>query len=209
MDTDLVEALVEGYRFGFKENNIWDDKIWTMVQKVVQEKAFIQVERSHIDNRYLSLRKRYIVFDVDNDIGGDDALEANNASMATSSASKRSRVHGKKAKNNDEVKPVLYSLHSSLEDMKNSIDLIKHASDIQEEVMKVEGYSEHFLRNAWYIMMRDPVELQLFMAGDAKDKKMVLDGYLNRIYECGNYRRVYVLLYLALIIHPPADVNSP
>ncbi|KAF6154181.1 hypothetical protein GIB67_016433 [Kingdonia uniflora] len=70
-----------------------------------------------------------------------------------------------------------------MEDMKNSIDPVKRASNIREEVMKVEGYSEHFLRNAWYIMLRDPVELQLFMAGDAKDKKMVLDGYRNWIYE--------------------------
>ncbi|KAF6159533.1 hypothetical protein GIB67_032304 [Kingdonia uniflora] len=96
---------------------------------------------------------------ADNDIGGDDALEADSASMATSSANKRPRVHGKKAKTDDEVKNVLYSLHSSLEDMKNNIDPVKRASNIREEVMKVKGYSEHFLCNAWYIMMRDPVEL--------------------------------------------------
>ncbi|KAF6135000.1 hypothetical protein GIB67_014049 [Kingdonia uniflora] len=253
MDTGLIEALVEGRRLGLKENNIWEDKVWTMVQKVVQEKAFIQVERSHIDNRYRSLRKEYIAFDLvklnneigwdpskktvttsdkawkilledpknfdefnrfvmrgqsgalnhyklylvkimlhgmesspgfaPDDIGGDDTLEANSASMATSLASKRPQVHGKKAKNDDKVNQVLYSLHSSLEDMKNSIDPIKRASNIREVVMKVESYSEHFLHNAWYIMMHDPVELKLFMAGDAKDKKMVLEGYRNRIYE--------------------------
>ncbi|KAF6141201.1 hypothetical protein GIB67_018291 [Kingdonia uniflora] len=248
MDAGLIEVLVERRRLGLKENNIWDDKVWTMVQKAVQEKTFIQVERSHIDNRYRSLRKEYIAIDLvksksgfgwdsskktvtasdeknfdefsrfryegpkwsfeslqvifdqnhapgkysfngldsidaDNDIGGDDALEVDSASMATSSASKRPRVHGKKVKNDVKVKHVLYSLHSILEDMKNSIDRVKRASNMREEVMKVEGYSEHFLHNAWYIMMRDPVELQLFMAGDAKDKKMVLDGYRNRIYE--------------------------
>ncbi|KAF6151111.1 hypothetical protein GIB67_002363 [Kingdonia uniflora] len=64
MDAGLIEALVEGSRLGLKENNIWDDKVWTMVQKAVQEKAFIQVERSHIDNRYRSLRKKYIAFDL-------------------------------------------------------------------------------------------------------------------------------------------------
>ncbi|KAF6160262.1 hypothetical protein GIB67_019031 [Kingdonia uniflora] len=59
----------------------------------------------------------------------------------------------------------------------------KYSFNIREEVMKVAGYSEHFLRNAWYIMIRGPIELQLFMAGDVKDKKMVLDGYRNQIYE--------------------------
>ncbi|KAF6150488.1 hypothetical protein GIB67_030289 [Kingdonia uniflora] len=199
MDVGLIEALVEGRRLGLKENNIWDDKVWTMVQNVVQEKAFIQVERSHIDNIYRSLRKEYIAFDLvksksgfgwdqskktvttsdeawkilledpcsrfryegpkwsfeslqvifgqnhatgkysfngmdsidgDNDIGGDDTLEVDSASMATSSASKRPRVHKKKAKNDDEVKHVLYSLHSSLDDMKNNIDPVKRASNI-------------------------------------------------------------------------------
>ncbi|KAF6142796.1 hypothetical protein GIB67_002660 [Kingdonia uniflora] len=85
----------------------------------------------------------------------------------------RKRVHEKKAKNDDKVKLVLYSLHSSMEDMKSSINPVKRAFIIREEVMMVKEYSEHFLCNAWYIMMHDPVALQLFMAGDAKDKKMV------------------------------------
>ncbi|KAF6142612.1 hypothetical protein GIB67_015098 [Kingdonia uniflora] len=189
MDAGLIEALIEGHRLGLKENNIWDDK-----------KNFDEFSRFHYEGPKWSFESLQIIFgqnhatekysfngldpiDADNDIGGDDTLEADSTSMATSSTSKQPRVHGKKAKNDDEVKHVLYSLHSSLEDMKNIIDSVKCASNIREEVMKVEGYSEHFLRNAWYIMMRDPVELQLFMAGDAKDKKMVLDGYRNQIYE--------------------------
>ncbi|KAF6162060.1 hypothetical protein GIB67_025826 [Kingdonia uniflora] len=64
IDAGLIEALVEGRRLGLKENYIWDDKIWTMVQKVAQEKAFIQVERYHIDNIYRSLRKEYIAFNL-------------------------------------------------------------------------------------------------------------------------------------------------
>ncbi|KAF6161289.1 hypothetical protein GIB67_009176 [Kingdonia uniflora] len=94
----------------------------------------------------------------------------------------RKRVHGKKAKNDDKGKLVLYSLHSSMEDMKSSINPVKSAFIIREEVMMVKGYSEHFLCNAWYNMMHDPVALQLFMAGDAKDKKMVLERYHNLRY---------------------------
>ncbi|KAF6148379.1 hypothetical protein GIB67_025598 [Kingdonia uniflora] len=68
--------------------------------------------------------------DTDNDIGDDDTLKLDSASMTTSSACKRSGVHGKNAKNDDKVKHVLYSLYSCLEDMKSSIDPVKRASNI-------------------------------------------------------------------------------
>ncbi|KAF6154247.1 hypothetical protein GIB67_036465 [Kingdonia uniflora] len=198
IDASLIKALVEGGRLGLKENNIWDDMVWTIVQKDVQEKVFIQVERSHIDKRYRSLRKEYIAFDLvksKSGFGWDPSKKTKNFEefsrfryegpkwsfeslqviFGQNHATRKYSFNGLDSIDADNDICGDDALEADSANMKNSIDPVKRASNIREEVMKVEGYSEHFLR--------DPVELQLFIAGDAKYKKMVLDGYRNRIYE--------------------------
>ncbi|KAF6159443.1 hypothetical protein GIB67_032214 [Kingdonia uniflora] len=79
------------------------------------------------------------------------------------------RQHQTKVKKTNKLEELLEGLSVTLSGLHASIDHGKIFTTLREEIMKIEGYSEAYLRAGWYKIMNSPTEAQFFLIGDALD----------------------------------------
>ncbi|KAF9593460.1 hypothetical protein IFM89_023277 [Coptis chinensis] len=121
------------------------------------------------------------VVNEDNDPAGLGEGETKNGtekqkSLAMSeNTSEEKRPHGKKVRVVDEVKEIVQDMTSAIGDLKKVVDPTARAEYVCEQVMKIEGFTKRYLRKAYTILIRNPIEKEIFLGGDLELKQEMVE----------------------------------
>ncbi|KAF9606967.1 hypothetical protein IFM89_030265 [Coptis chinensis] len=85
------------------------------------------------------------------------------------------RSHGKKVRVVDEVKEIVQGMTGAIGDLKKFVDPAARAEYICMQVMKIEGFTKQYLRKAYTILMRNPIEKEIFLGRDLELKQEMVE----------------------------------
>ncbi|KAF9593853.1 hypothetical protein IFM89_025638 [Coptis chinensis] len=100
-----------------------------------------------------------------------NGTEKRKASAMSENTSEEKRPHGKKVRVVDEVKEIVQDMTGAIGDLKKVVDPAARAEYVCEQVMKIEGFTKRYLRKAYTILMRNPIEKEIFLGGDLELKQ--------------------------------------
>ncbi|KAF5196808.1 Myb/SANT-like domain [Thalictrum thalictroides] len=112
----------------------------------------------------------------------DDVEDTNGAGKRKGSAStSKKRQHGKKTRLMDGVSDVVHEMTDEMVNLRKSIDPAARAEYVREQVLEVEGFSKPYLRKAYVLIMRDPIEKEIFIGGDSEIRKDIVENLRAKI----------------------------
>ncbi|KAF9590449.1 hypothetical protein IFM89_035284 [Coptis chinensis] len=113
---------------------------------------------------------------------GESKIGAEKRTASTSeNTAEEKRPHGKKVRVDDEVKDIVHNMIGAIGDLKKVVDHAARAEYVCEQVMKIEGLTKQYLRKAYTILMRNPIEKEIFLGGDLELKKEMIEELRNLI----------------------------
>ncbi|KAF9617535.1 hypothetical protein IFM89_037347 [Coptis chinensis] len=100
-----------------------------------------------------------------------NGTEKRKSSAMSENTLEEKRPHGKKVR----VKEIVQDMTSAIGDLKKVVDLAARAEYVCEQVMKIEGFTKRYLRKAYTILMRNPIEKEIFLGGDLELKQEMVE----------------------------------
>ncbi|KAF9594785.1 hypothetical protein IFM89_034768 [Coptis chinensis] len=119
---------------------------------------------NYVDLNHMDSVPNLNVVNEENDPAGlgegetKNGTEKRKASATSKNTSEEKRPHGKKVRVVDEMKEIVQDMTGAIGDFKKVVDPAARAEYVCEQVMKIEGFTKRYLRKAYTILMRNPIE---------------------------------------------------